>query len=318
MKLLLVLVSAIVVANALPHSSPSKEEIESQWQQFLIEFRSNELQSFQDLSARRQVFEANYRLIVKHNYEADNGLHSYRMGVNQFADVSDEEYRQQLGGLVLPNITSTSSRRVSTNAAIPDSIDWKAKGKVTGVKDQASCAGCWAFATTAGIESQIAINENKLVTLSEENLIDCSRPKPGEQGNKGCQGGIMYFAYQYIIANGGIDSESSYPYSSAVDTAQHQCVYKSSGKQATIEGFEFIQPPTASEQHLTQSVATVGPISCSYAATDNFRLYKSGVFSDASCSSTAVNHAVTVVGYGRENGTDYYLVKNSWGTVWGD
>ncbi|CAG2100714.1 unnamed protein product [Medioppia subpectinata] len=314
--LLLVLVLAIVVANALPHSSPSNKEIESQWQQFLTEFRSNELQSFDELSARRETFEANYRLIVKHNYEADNGLHSYRLGVNQFADMTGDEYEQKYLGF-MPNfagINTTSSGRVSTNAQdIPESIDWLAKGKVTGVKDQAHCGGCWAFSTTAGIESQIAINSGKLVTLSEENLIDCSRT-----GNKGCGGGNMVYAYDYIIKNGGIDSEPSYPYSSAINTTDHPCVYKAASKLATLEDYEYKAP--GSESDLTAQVANVGPISVGFDASQKtkIRLYKSGVYSDPNCSSTVLNHAVTVVGYGNENGKDFYLVKNSWGTAFGN
>ena len=180
------------------------------------------------------VWERNLRYIQKHNLEADLGKHTFRLGVNEYADLSNDEYRQQLlcrglntsrsaGALFLP----------PSNVALPSSVDWRSKGYVTKVKNQvrqaslnphtrtaaatrplfqAQCGSCWAFSTTGSLEGQHFRKTNKLVSLSEQQLVDCST----SFGNNGCGGGLMDNAFRYIKANGGIDTEASYPYEAQV------------------------------------------------------------------------------------------------------
>jgi len=190
------------------------------------------------------------------------------------------------------------------------SVDWRDKGVVTPVKDQQQCGSCWAFSAVASMEGQLALNTSKLVSLSEQNLVDCST----EQGNQGCNGGLMDLAFQYVIDNNGIDTEESYPYEGFDD----DCQYDPKSVGAHITSFTDIQ--SGSEKDLESAVTTIGPISVAIdAGHQSFQLYKSGVYNEAKCGSSerSLNHGVTAVGYGTQNGKDYWIVKNSWGTTWG-
>lgn len=197
------------------------------------------------------------------------------------------------------------------NVEIPVSIDWRELGAVTNVKNQKHCGSCWSFASTGGLEGQMFRKTGVLESLSEQNLIDCSK----SYNNEGCNGGLMGQTYQYIIDNGGIDSEESYPYESINST----CRYDPKNSVATVSGFVNIE--RGNEDKLTSAIATVGPIPIAIDAShSSFQLYKSGVYYNSPhCSSTFLDHAVLAVGYGTDDsGQDYYIVKNSWGTGWGE
>ncbi len=149
----------------------------------------------------------------------------------------------------------------------------------------------------------------QLVSLSEQNLIDCS----SSYGNHGCQGGVMDSAFRFMIANKGDDTESSYPY----EMRQGKCRFNPNYVGATIRSYADIS--RGSESSLKSAVGTVGPVSVAIDAShSSFQFYRDGVYVEPSCSSTRLDHGVLVVGYGTENGQDYWLVKNSWGTNWGE
>lgn len=158
------------------------------------------------------------------------------------------------------------------------------------------------------MEGQHGLKTGKLVSLSEQNLVDCS----AAEGNMGCEGGLMDQAFQYVIANKGIDTEMSYPYK-AIDES---CEFKKNSVGATIKS--YVDVKTGSESSLQSAVATVGPISVGIDASQlSFQFYSSGVYDEPACSTTILDHGVTAVGYGALNGTPYWKVKNSWGTSWG-
>jgi len=165
---------------------------------------------------------------------------------------------------------------------------------------------CWAFSTVAAIEGIIKLKTGNLISLSEQQLVDCTA------GNKGCQGGVMDTAFQYIIRNGGLTSEDNYPYQGVDGTCNSE---NAASTEAQITGYEDV--PRNNENALMQAVAKQ-PVSVAVDGGGNdFRFYKSGVF-EGDCG-TDLNHAVTAIGYGTDSdGTDYWLVKNSWGTSWGD
>jgi len=191
---------------------------------------------------------------------------------------------------------------------LPTSIDWTTKGVVTPVKDQGQCGSCWAFSAVASIEGQHALKTSKLVSLSEQNLVDCS----SSQGDMGCFGGLMDYAFQYVISNKGIDTEVSYPYKAEDET----CTYSNKTSGATISSYTDIK--SGDEDCLQNAVATIGPISVAIDASQtSFQFYKSGVYDEPACSSTFLDHGVTAVGYDALNGVPYWKVKNSWGTSWG-
>ncbi|KAE8573119.1 procathepsin L [Halyomorpha halys] len=195
------------------------------------------------------------------------------------------------------------------NENLPISVDWRPKGAVTGVKDQLQCGSCWAFSSTGSIEGQHFLKTGKLVSLSEQNLMDCSTA----EGNESCHGGRSDYAFKYVMKNKGIDTEATYPYTAQDSTT---CKFRKADIGATITGYKKIQKD--SESALQSAVANVGPVSVAIDASDEyFHFYDSGVYYREDCSTRLLDHAVLVVGYGTENGKDYWLVKNSWGKNWG-
>jgi len=257
-------------------------------------------------SVRFAVFKANLRLIEQHNAKG----HSFRLGVTKFADLTNDEFQRFNGFKSSASRPQATATFQSTVSDLPATVDWRTKNIVTPVKDQAQCGSCWAFSAVASTEGQHALKTGKLVSLSEQNLVDCSQA----EGNQGCGGGLMDQAFQYIIDAGGIDTEASYPYEAEDD----QCKFSKKNVGATVTGFKDI--PTGDEKSLQQAVATVGPISVAIDASSfNFQLYSGGVYNATDCGNTQqdLDHGVTAVGYGTDNGQDYWLIKNSWGSSWG-
>ncbi|NWU88087.1 CATS protein, partial [Onychorhynchus coronatus] len=173
---------------------------------------------------------------------------------------------------------------------------------------QGACGSCWAFSAVGALEAQVKLKTGNLVSLSAQNLVDCS----GMYGNKGCAGGFMTEAFQYIIDNHGIESEESYPY-----TAQNgTCRYNASASAASCS--RYVELPPGDEAALRDAVATVGPVAVAIDATrPSFFLYRAGVYDDPQCTQE-VNHGVLVVGYGSLDNKEFWLVKNSWGVWFGD
>jgi len=262
---------------------------------------------------RRATWEDNLKKVQEHNLKADMGVHTFWLGMNHFADLTVAEFVKVMNGynatLAGPRSETRKTFVADPNLKVPDTVDWRTQGYVTPVKDQGQCGSCWAFSSTGSLEGQTFKKTGKLVSLSEQNLVDCS----GKQGNMGCNGGLMDQAFTYIKENNGIDTESSYPYE-AVD---NQCRFKAADVGATDTGFTDIT--SKDESALQQAVATVGPISVAIDASHaSFQLYKSGVYSELFCSQTRLDHGVLAVGYGTDSGKDYWLVKNSWSSTWGD
>ncbi|UYV65105.1 hypothetical protein LAZ67_3003141 [Cordylochernes scorpioides] len=278
--------------------------------------------SYTEETLRKKILLNNIHKIVKHNMKYDLGMSSYRMGLNKYADMVSRHFHANMlfvqelseispcmNGLEMPmNITKGSLYQTTRGIELPDSVDWRQKGYVTQVKYQASCGSCWAYSATGTLEGQHYRITGKLVSLSEQNLVDCSNP----EGNKGCSGGLPIYAYNYVIKNGGIDTEDSYPY----EAEEGECRYSAENIGATCTGYMNI--PSKNEEALKEAVATIGPISVGINAQASFVAYSEGIYNEPYCSSTALNHGVLVVGYGSENGIDYWIVKNSWSTLWGE
>jgi cathepsin L len=257
---------------------------------------------------RRATWEKNLAYIKQHNLEADRGVHTFWLGVNQFADMTNDEFVRVMNGYKMPKARNGSTFLAPSNLQLPDEVDWRKEGYVTEVKNQGQCGSCWAFSTTGSLEGQTFKKSGKLVSLSEQNLVDCSL----KQGNQGCEGGLMDNAFKYIKENNGIDTESSYPYKAR----NEKCHFDAANVGATDTGFVDIK--SKSESDLQAAVASVGPISVAIDASHaSFQLYSRGVYHSFFCSQTRLDHGVLAVGYGTDSGKDYWLVKNSWGKEWG-
>jgi cathepsin L len=260
---------------------------------------------------RRLIWQTNLQKIEKHNELYAAGLSSYYLGENQFADLTTDEFRNRMNGLrIHKQLTPGNFASGLYKGILADTVDWRTKGYVTPIKDQGQCGSCWAFSATGSLEGQHFKSAGKLVSLSESNLVDCSQ----KQGNEGCNGGLMDQAFEYVISNKGIDTEASYPYKAE----DEKCKFKKADVGATEKSYKDVE--SGSEDALQKAVTDIGPISVAIDAShDSFQLYKGGIYDEPACSSTELDHGVLAVGYGTDDsGTDYWIVKNSWGTSWGE
>jgi len=255
----------------------------------------------EEFLSRYNIFKSNMDFVESHN--AANK--SFAVAMNKFGDLSAEEFGRFFLGTRVS--VSTAVRQVSAPGANPAQWDWRTKGAVTAIKNQGQCGSCWSFSTTGSTEGCHFLTTKKLVSLSEQNLMDCST----SQGNQGCDGGLMTQAMDYIISNKGIDTESSYPYTAQDGT----CHYKAANSGATLKS--YINVNQGDENDLQDKVY-LGPTSVAIDAShSSFQFYSSGVYNEPDCSSTQLDHGVLAIGWGTASGSDYWLVKNSWGTDWG-
>jgi len=253
---------------------------------------------------RYQVFKQNLDFISAHNSQNKGTT----LAINQFGDLTNEEFTAIHNGFKSTSHHNLGSTFTPQSKPLPDSFDWRDKGAVSHVKNQGSCGSCWSFSTTGSVEGCNAIKNGNLTPLSEQQLLDCS----DGYGNNGCHGGLMTDAMDYIIASGGLDSESSYPYSAN----EGSCNFKTQKISGTITSYRNIEE--GNEGDLKAAVFE-GPTSIAIDARGNeFQFYQSGVYSSDSCSSTELDHGVLAVGWGSDpKGGDYWIVKNSWGDDWG-
>ena len=244
-----------------------------------------------------EIFKKNVNYIDTFNQQN----HSYALEVNQFADNPGFDY----------SLMHTDDKKeyyeFKGDIVVPQSVDWREKNAVTDVKNQGHCGGCWAFSTTGSVEGIVAIKTGNLLNISEQQLIDCS----SNEGNHGCEGGIMQKGFEYIINNNGICSEEEYPYQGIDGTCQDCKTI------VEIKNYGDIYPNN--EKILKRAVAQQ-PVSVAIQANlTSFQLYSSGIYSDPACG-TELDHGVLIIGYGTDYdlNMDYWLVKNSWGPKWGE
>ncbi|CAO1340708.1 unnamed protein product [Diamesa tonsa] len=307
MQCLLLLIAVIAYANAVAVQNVLVEE----WKSFKL-MHSKVYVNRAEESSRYQLFLANRHLVAKHNQKFARKEVSYQMGINQFSDMTSEEFLDTMTSQAIYGGHGQSAATFigAHNVELPAQTDWRAQGAVTPVKNQGQCGSCWSFSSTGALEGQHFRKNNKLVSLSEQNLVDCTK----SNGNHGCNGGWMNTAFDYIRKNGGIDTEETYPYTGTDDQG---CKFSKSSIGATCTGFMSIQ--AGDEEKLMNAVATVGPIAVAIQVTASFQAYHGDVYYEPACDPTKLNHAVLVVGYGTDEETkqDYWLVKNSWGRGWG-
>jgi len=304
------LLLAFVIATASAAAISYKDVIEEEWQ--LFKLKHNKSYDESEEQFRMKVFMENKHKIAKHNQRASNGLKSYTVAMNHLGDLLHHEFVALMNGFkrnpLFPKANG-SLFMAPDNIEVPASVDWREKGYVTPVKDQGQCGSCWSFSTTGALEGQHKRRTGKLVSLSEQNLVDCSK----KYGNNGCNGGLMDNAFEYIKENHGIDTEESYPY----EGKEARCRYNKREIGATDTG--FVDVPAGSEAHLQAALATAGPVSVAIDAShESFQFYNKGVYDEVECSSEDLDHGVLAVGYGStDDGQDYWIVKNSWSTKWG-
>ncbi|XP_028157334.1 digestive cysteine proteinase 2-like [Ostrinia furnacalis] len=286
----------------------NNDHVEHAFQAFKKKHNKNYFEGEHEM--RKTIFRKNMRL-VSHTNRKNLG---YKLAINQFADRTEAEMVKHKGlqarpkgkvGTVPFPYTEAELEELAQN--LPKEYDTRMYGLVTPVKNQESCGSCWTFGTTASMEGAVARSTGKLVTLSNQALVDCA----WAFGAAGCDGGTDNAAYEWMMSF-GLPTEAEYGQYTNTDGF---CHIENMTTTFPIRGFTDVSPYSINA--LKVAVINHGPLSVSVNANDAFSLYSSGIFYDASCSPSVLNHEVTLVGYGEENGQTFWILKNSWGRKWG-
>lgn len=295
-----------------------------EWLTYRLKFEKSYSNPIED-SRRRAIFENNHNKIKLHNANKSN---SYRLGYNKYTDWTEYELKSRLFNRPQQVIHKLSEyeEKLSQNhiesilsqgpKEIPDELNWsEEEGFVTDVKDQLDCGSCWSFATTGVLEGQQKrqLNLTNLTSLSEQNLIDCS------EENRGCGGGLTFLALQFIARQGGVSDSEHYPYEAKNDTCRFDKITLNNVVNMKLSGYSTLEPK-GDEEMLKRMVASFGPISVAFAGgNDKFIYYDWGVLDNPDCNKEILDHEALLVGYGKDrNGSEYWLVKNSFGIRWGE
>ena len=297
----------------------SDAEIFGQFQNF-TETYSKKYTTIEETKERFEIFKQNYiRITVARNMHLKLNLEvSHQEGVTQFFDMTPKEFSKIYLNLDI-NILKRLQAKYSDNTIkinenlgeLPENLDWRDKNVVSPVKNQGSCGSCWAFSAIGNIEAMYKMKTNKDVLLSEQQLVDCDKEK-----DHGCNGGLMDHAYTYLNKT-GVMSSKDYPYSGRDGT----CKFNQTQVVAKVTGFRFAngKKDTVDENDLKALIFQNGPFAIAINASP-LQFYLGGILNpwEFLCNPKAIDHGVLLVGYGVENGKAYWIVKNSWGSGWGE
>lgn len=302
------MLKVLVTGAAALGASATPADLDAQFKHFIETYGKDYGSEFE---SRKAVFAKNLEIIEREN-AANRG---YTLGVNSYADLTGAEFVERYTGVNgKPNMTATLGTHRYSGAALADSVDWVSKGAVTPVKDQGECGSCWAFSSTGALEGAWQLATGKLLSFSEQELVDCAKYR---WGNNGCGGGLQPHAFNYIEQN-DLCLEDDYKYTgkNSLFTKCMASNCKTPGiPKGSLTGYKNVDH---SEEALMEAL-NQQPVSISIEADqDVFHLYKSGVIKGAGCG-TSLDHAILAVGYGTDtDGTKYWKVKNSWTTMWGE
>ena len=260
-------------------------------------------------------FKENYLKVETHNKRQEEI--TFETNLNEFSGLSHDEFMakflsKDLNQSAIVDLPGDQLEPTMQNdyTQLPNRFDWRDYGMVTPVRHQGSCGTCWSFTNTGAVETLYANKYGQLVELSEQEINDCLRT--GSFKNWGCNGGWPHNGFYYAM-NTGLVAERDSPYLQK----DAYCPSNRNMKRYKIRGYSKIS--YGDEQEMKRVVATYGPIAVAIDASDwGFAYYSKGVYTSRTCKKNVHNHAVLVVGYGTENGLDYWLIKNSWGTNWGE
>ena len=272
---------------------------------WLLEHKPHYRNNVEKVADRFKIFAKNLDKIREIN--AQNK--SYYLGLTGLTDLTQEEYKQFYLNKELKSAKQTSTLPFThANVEAVDKIDWRDKGAVTPVKNQGMCGSCWAFSSTGSMEGINFINSGKLISLSEEQLVNCDKT------DHGCGGGLMDNAFKYVINNGGIDTEADFPYHAFA--LWRTCPADKEGNHA-VTITDYTDVPTKNKDAPLQALSAQ-PVSIAIEADHFvFQNYRGGIITEDTCGDT-LDHGVLAVGFDTTADTPYWIVKNSWGASWGE
>jgi len=275
----------------------------AKFQKFITKFNKH-YTTIDEFTAKFEVFRANF---IKTASQLSKNL-SHKVGVTKFFDMTPSEFAKVYRNLRV-NTKSLRGQLIKTDkhAPVPAAFDWRQHGAVGPIKDQGQCGSCWTFSTVGNVEGLDFIKHHTLQNFAEQQIVDC------DTTDYGCNGGWMENAMDYITKAGGLMLTKDYPY-----TAEDgQCAFDITKIHVKLNGHKMAG--TTDEVKIAAMVAQVAPLAIAINATP-FQTYVSGIINlDADdCDPAMLDHGVTLVGYGTEDTTDYWIIKNSWGSDWGE
>jgi len=313
----LILIAVAAVACAAPEAqlrAQFRAVMQAKWSNFKAT-HGKEYPSHEEPQKLSQFMKSTLD-IEQHNERFARGLESFHLGHNAMSDMSPQEFMAKKTGFrasTARKVNATIEFRGLGALQLPQSVDWRATA-VTPVKDQGECGSCYAFSAIGALESAFFRKTGSLVSLSEQNILDCTTNSKYNSG--GCDGGNQDTGMKYAIDNGGVSKMNVYPYEGTV----RSCRYSSKSNSCKMLN-KVGRVRAGDERAVQEALSTYGPMAIALdVSASAFMLYKGGVYTNNKCSSDIyqLNHALVLVGYGTERGQDYWLVKNSWGTGWGE
>jgi len=290
------------------------------FEKFVADFKFDVNTGNMNYSQRKQLFHQELARVIAHN----SGDASWKETINHMSALTPAEKTaftgrtKQVAAAHKPLFQSTVNAydfTMRSEQDLPSDVDWRTHGVVTAVKDQGSCGSCWAFASTATLESHVAINSGDLFDFSTQQIAACS-PNPDQCGGSGnCGGATNELAFDYVANSDGILEASQYPYTEYYGKESACSIPNTAVPVAKISGYKQLTENNYEE--LMNAVAQVGPIAVSVDAS-KWSAYRSGIFDGCNQAKPDINHAVVLVGYGVDNGKKYWLIRNSWSSTWGE
>jgi C1A family cysteine protease len=301
-SVLIAIAFAVTVAQAYQGHIATDDVKEMHFESWMSQYKVS-YASFDEYAKRMNIFDNNRKFIEENNARGA----SWTLKANKFADLTHAEFKDRFG-IGKKDAPKHKHNRIDLSGLVnvPDSLDWSERGATTPVKDQGQCGSCWAFSTTGAVEGVVFIKRKQSLSLSEQQLVDCSFPEQ----NQGCDGGLMDNGFQYVVDNHGLCTEQSYPY-----VAQEEGTCSANKCTDVVQISGFVDVAQNNEKALKAAVA-MQPVSVAIDASGrDFQFYHKGIMSGA--CGTELDHGVLTVGYGSILEDGYWKLKNSWGHGWG-
>jgi len=304
---------AVVPILALLGTVSAHEGLHAKWSAFKAHHGKSYASHVE--AARIEAFSANLRFIEQHNEKFARGEVTYELGLNAMSDMTPEEIRSTKFGAIV-NHEARAALNATAHVMMPSAgyVDWRGRA-VSGVRNQASCGSCYTFSSAGAVESTLMRKGQGEQDLSEQELVDCTYKKYWSgQLNLGCGGGDPATTIKHGLQY-GMSSEGDYRYTSGQTQTQGQC--RNTGRQRNLSNLRIYSVAARDENALANALQK-GPIAITLNGENNeFYNYRGGIYNNPACS-TQINHAVLLVGYGQQNGQEYWVIKNSWGPSWGE